>query len=189
MMDPLKIAVKAILEDTNREWSIQGLGMLRTYLPDNSRLHIWNPDLKYADVSEFHTHPWDMTSFVVSGRVQNTIYLDNPSSRPNFMRQQILCGEGGGLEGEPEERELTVDVVNSRIVPAGRSYQQAFDQVHRSDPVPGTVTIIRRTVPFGGSPDHAYVYYPVGEEWISAEPRTATPTEIQSSIELALKGL
>jgi hypothetical protein len=57
-----QLVVRSILEDPMRQWTVQGLGMLRTYLPDNARLHIWNPALKFEEVSEHHTHPWDLVS-------------------------------------------------------------------------------------------------------------------------------
>lgn len=181
-----KIVVQAILEDTNREWSLQGLGMLRTYLPNNARLHIWNPDLKFADVSELHTHPWDMKSYVVNGQVRNHIYerFDLRHQGIIYNEQRIKCGPGGNIEGDPQECVLVPRP--PQTIEWGGTYRQSHKTIHRSEPLPGTVTIISRTIPEGGHPDYAYVYFPSGEEWVSAEPRTATPSEIQSSVELAL---
>lgn len=53
-----KLFVKTILSNPeNFKWSIQGLGMLRVYLSDEVRLHIWDSRFKVPGVSPLHNHP------------------------------------------------------------------------------------------------------------------------------------
>lgn len=183
---------KALLENPlNREWSIQGLGMLRTYLDDDHRirLHVWTTaHAEHVKASDLHTHPWDFHSDVVAGIVTNIRYLPLPEGEhgeliinaAQWQQQMIRCGEGGGLVGDPEIVWLAESAPerygsSSRVLrPSG--YEQRAEEIHRSSPEDGTVTIITRK--FNSDTEHAHVYFPVGEEWISAEPRPATDEEI-----------
>lgn len=165
------------------EWSLQGLGMLRTYLTEDIRLHIWDGDEENVGVSKLHTHPWDFESLVICGRVCNQRYVERSmehqtgkAKRDRYMRQMIRCGEGGGLEGEPGPIFLEPQIVE--VVTAGCAYSQRAVEIHESRPDDGTITIIKRTVPPEGHPDFANVYWPEGEEWVSAEPRPATRSEV-----------
>lgn len=159
------------------EWSLQGLGMLRAYLNSDKslRLHVW--DSRFAtDASPMHTHPWDMESQVIEGELYN-IRWGHVRARDgfeNFWQQKIFCGQGGGLEGEPRKVDLFQYV--KEHYKSGESYRQSSSEIHVSEPADGTVTLVKRT--FGEDVDHAYVYWPVGEEWKTAEPRPATSEEV-----------
>jgi hypothetical protein len=168
-----------------RDWSLQGLGMLRTYLDPGRtlRLHVWDGEFQAPGVSQMHTHPWDMESYVVSGHITNTKFQQEaPGYGYGYSRQTILCGEGGGLEGEPEEVWLTPAVREE--IGAGGVYRQTADEIHVSSPEDGTVTVVRRV--FGSDRDRAYVFWPKGTEWGSAEPRAATGAEVNSICARAL---
>ena len=187
-----KDLVKHVLENAERfEWTLQGLGMLRTYLSSNRalRLHVWHPVARVKNVSDIHTHPWSFTSEVIAGAVTNVRYarvleyesqetLDMP-----LVESRILCGEGGGLIGFPQnvwlrrgEQELYFE---------GESYAQSAEEIHRSIPSDGTVTIIRRT--FGTDVDHASVFWERSKEWGSAEPRPPTREELRGITGAALE--
>lgn len=170
-----KAVVKAILERADTfEWSLQGLGMLRLYLASDIRLHVWSSRHAVEEVSLIHTHPWHFTSTIVAGKLRNVRYETHPDGQ-RFMRQALLCGSGGGLMGEPEAVKLRV-AVDERYA-EGDVYSQAAADRHASFPEDGTVTIIRRTNT--DDPDHALVFWPFGRDWVSAEPRLATPTEVR----------
>jgi hypothetical protein len=160
------------------DWSIQGLGMLRTYLTDDTRLHIWDGSAAVPEVSSLHTHPWDFRSQVICGRVVNQRYVERSLGHSNnsYMRQMIKCGEGGGLYGEPGP--VYLEPQPPEIVTAGCGYAQLATEVHESRPDSGTVTIIKRSVPEDGHPDFANVYWGADKQWVSAEPRPATPDEV-----------
>ena len=182
-----KVLVKEILKHPDdREWTLQGFGMLRTYLSPEVRLHVWDSRYAVDDVSTIHTHPWDMESEVLAGSLVNQRYMelgrdstDEFISWTPFHRQTIVCGEGGGPRGTPIMTSLFA--IHSQTVPDrwGQSkYSQKYDEIHESRPEDGTVTLVNRRVPNGGNPDLAYVYWPEGKEWVSAEPRKATPEEV-----------
>lgn len=172
------------------EWSTQGLGMLRCYLAPEIRLHIWDSEQKAEDVSELHTHPWDFESVVVAGVVENDRYVEtefDPEFDPgetNFLKGEIFCGEGGGLTEKPPV-EVRLSKYPTEIFREGDVYAQKALEIHRSRPLSGTVTIIRRH--FEGDRDHAFVYWPLGEEWVTAEPRPATDDEVARVVEHSLK--
>lgn len=179
----VKELVKPIIDDPfvdDRQWSLQGLGMLRTYIGDSFRLHIWIDDFRYPGVSTIHTHPWDFDSLVISGHVRNTRYLEAEYGE-GFRRQKILCGEGGCLVSDPEGVVL-VKCETENYYP-GQKYTQETHEIHESDPANGTVTIIDRSVPSGSDPDHAYVYF--RGDWVTTEPRPATEDEVMKAIEAA----
>lgn len=182
------LAQALLMNPLDREWTLQGLGMLRTYLtPDRSvRLHVWDSRYAVPDVSEMHTHPWDMVSTVVAGELKNYKYRHNLSLtvEPTYLQQAIHCGEGGGLIGEPEPVALFEQL--PVYLSEGQSYSQSFNEIHVSVPKDGTVTIVQRQVPPGGSPDRAYVFWPDGQEWVSAEPRPADPSEVEDICERSL---
>lgn len=185
----LKALVESILLDPHdRPWTLQGLGMLRTYLTGDHavRLHVWDPRYATPGASPMHTHPWDMVSTVVAGELWNRKFeamsVDHETPAPTHMAQRIYCGMGGGLEGEPET--VFVRGPRSTYVQEGASYTQRAHEIHISDPEMGTVTVVERT--FGTDVDHAYVYWPVGTRWGSAEPRAATRDEVTEIMETAL---
>lgn len=170
-----------LLKAHEREWSIQGLGMLRTYLDEGKvqRLHVWSDEAKFEGASELHTHPWNMTSIVMAGVLEQQRFivdaLPERDEAPTHMEQTILCGEGGGLCGAP--RPVLLREMHPEFYGEGGMYRQKWWEIHRSRPKNGTVTVIARD--FTDDPDHAYVYWPYGEEWVTAEPRTATPEEVE----------
>lgn len=166
-------------------WTLQGLGMLRLYLDDakTHRLHVW--DERYAtDASPMHTHPWHMLSHVVAGEVRQRRYAPKPPGIEVFAqhpalpycRQEIQCGAGGGLVGTAEAVMLWAG--EEEVYVEGRSYKQRADEIHVSTPLGGTCTIVTRQVPSGENPDQAFVFWPLSENWKTAEPRAATADEV-----------
>lgn len=186
--DITKQLVKQILlRFGSHEWSLQGFGMLRTYLDADKRyrLHVWTGQDRVPDVSDIHTHPWDFESTIIAGKLRNVRYEDyeNPEEGTEvFHRQLIKCGVGGCSIGEPELANLYR--FSEERYEEGDYYYQEAREIHASYPEDGTVTLIDRT--FGTDVDHAHVYFPQGKSWISAEPRPATPNEVRRITELAL---
>lgn len=179
--DSVKGLVRKILEKPfQNEWTMQGLGMLRTYIAPEIRLHIWDDRLKASNVSELHTHPWNFHSLVVAGRVRNYRFVESDDGT-DFERQTIRCGEGGGLVGDPKKVGLTAGM--RETYDPGEIYVQKAAEIHRSAPLDGTVTIIHRE--FLDDTEHAYVYF--HGEWVTAEPRPATASERDAACELTLE--
>lgn len=185
-------AIKRLLESElhapdDHAWTLQGLGMLRLYLTSDKsvRLHIWDDRFAVEGVSEMHTHPWDMRSTVIAGFVENARFVETTAGGIRgiaYHRQSIFCGEGGGLEGDPQTVELIMRAPESYL--PGDSYEQTAAEIHVSRPQRGTVTIVERS--FGSDVDHAYVYWPAGTKWGSAEPRPAHQHEISAILYQAL---
>jgi hypothetical protein len=192
-MNEHKLLVKAILEKAPwYPWSWQGFGMLRLYISDELRLHVWDPENATPEVSTIHNHPWDFESEVIVGSIVNykfEQYLVDPSaSSPQplgrlFRRATILCSPGGGMTTEPELVELMRQA--PAVYVSGDVYRQTAAEIHESIPTPGTVTLVRRV--FGADKDHAQVFWPAEHKWVSAEPVIATHTHIHVAIRKALK--
>lgn len=169
----------------NSGWTMQGLGMLRLYLPNDSRLHVWSPDHAFPNISTMHDHPWAFNSRVVAGIVKNQRYYEVPveNEAGKFYRfQTIKCGPGGCAMGDPGLIHLAE--APQEFFCANECYYQNADEIHKSEPEPGTVTIVKRI--FKGDRDLARVFWKDGEKWVSAEPRAATWEEIEDITKLAL---
>lgn len=167
----------------DRDWSIQGFGMLRTYLDDEhvGRLHIWDTDTAVDEVSTIHDHPWDFTSRIVRGEIRNQRFVMHDSeTAPKFYTARIRCGEGGGLVSEPKLAAICSEGVER--YEAGGTYSMLAPELHESFPSRGAVTVIERK--FHADKDIATVCWRSGE-WVSAEPRPATRDEIEHFISLA----
>lgn len=170
----------------DHEWSIQGFGMLRTYLDDEhvGRLHIWDASSATVDVSTIHDHPWDFTSRIVRGYLSNRRYRLMPEGcgpvGGGYVRAaKIRCGEGGGIVEDLGRARIGLQTVET--FGPEETYSMLAPELHESYPVPGTVSIIERT--FHAEKDIATVCWLEGE-WVSAEPRPATREEIARFINL-----
>lgn len=165
------------------DWTLQGFGMLRLYLTKAIRLHLWHSEFAVADVSLLHDHPWDFESYIVSGRLVNYRYAEVLHNGSPWQYSKIKCGAGGGMRSDPE-RVLLVES-SPEILVGGNIYNQRSDEIHKSIPDDGTVTLIERE--FKPDTEHARVFWPVGQDWVSAEPRPAAAWEINSFCQAALK--
>lgn len=192
-MSVTKLLVKKILEHPrDYEWSFQGLGMLRCYLSREVRLHVWDPRLAVSNVSIIHTHPWNFESHVVAGRLIDTVYTETPllANGLTHHKQTIQCGLGACVHGPMidvrliKRGDLTVGD-SLGVIGYQTSYTRFRSAIHESRPEPGTVTIVERQ--FDDDTEHAYVYWPIGTQWVSAEPRPATSAEVVSMTVTALE--
>lgn len=181
VQEMLEEALSKALDDNAKGWTLQGLGMLRLYIDDEVRLHVWNIDYADTNASTLHTHPWHMYSEIVAGKMQNRRFVYDRDGIA-YMRQKILCGPGGGLCDEPKEVFLSPEPLES--YPERTYYTQRANEIHESYPMKGTVTVVVREKL--ADADHAFVFWPDWLRWGSAEPRDATPEEVYTIIENSL---
>lgn len=197
MMDVARTTVRAVLEDAlgdarlgikTSNWSIQGFGMLRRHLPDDWRLNVWDSRFRVPDVSLIHDHPWHFESLVLSGRLRNVRFAVEESNRmrpSTHMTSKLKPGPGGGLlDGEGGGKVRLVSQP-AEMYERGSTYLQTCDEVHLSDPEDGCVTLNRRFDRLRD--DVAQVFWPVGTQWVSAEPRVAEPAEVVAIVGRALE--
>jgi len=171
---------------TDHQWTLQGFGMFRLNLERVGRIHVWDDRFAVPNVSIIHTHPWALRSTIISGVLENVRYgsmVAAPSAgNATHMRQTIATGEGGGLRGIPVAVKLVA--AQPEVYGPGMMYEQQGDEIHASFPRRGCVTLLER--PKGEPLEHAFVYWPLGTEWVSAEPRPALPGEVRKAIGYAL---
>jgi hypothetical protein len=179
----IKALARGILQRAESfDWTLQGLGMLRTYLSKEVRLHVWDDRYAVRGVSTMHTHPWDFESLVVAGVLINKRYRVGDHGLP-YNAQELRCGPGGCLKSSPYLVYLN-QAPGVEAYTDGELYTQRADEIHVTKPQRGTVTLIHRR--FHEDEDTARVYWPRGSRWVSAEPRPATPEEIQEITSHAL---
>lgn len=181
-----KKLVQAVLKSPhNLRGSVQGLGMMRTYLSDEIRLHIWDKSLKIPSVTPLHDHPWHLDSHIVVGELRQNRFRIVPQGTPSaeeFNTTTIKCGEGACTLTD------TIQVMLRRkpleVYREGEEYRQHKNEIHESFPVDGTVTIVTRK--FTANRDAARVFWKGTGAFISAEPRGATSVEIERITERSL---
>lgn len=192
----ISLLVQKILEQPQSySWSLQGLGMLRLYLSTEIRLHIWDSRYAIPNVSTIHNHPWDFKSYIVKGTVEQNRFTERETAwtgpdredslsfpRP-YMRSTLKCGAGNCERSEPVQVWLERRALERYT--EGMAYTQTADEIHDSIPEDGTITLVTRKFT-REDVDHAQVYWPSGEEWVSAEPRPATFDEVNDICASAL---
>lgn len=190
--------VKAILKSPyDLPWSVQGLGMLRTYLDDKQkyRLHIWDNSLRVPNVSPIHDHPWHLDSLIVAGvlkqrryhigGITSAVFYEGgyALSSEVFQMSAIKCGEGAFTKTDPIQVKAYSRGLETYA--PGERYQQTKDEVHETMAEDGTVTIVDRT--FEGDRDTARVFWRGDGGWVDATPRRAERHEIARVTERALR--
>lgn len=183
-IEAIRALTKRVLSSPGTKFSVQGFGMMRTYLDEDKewRLNIWHSSLRVPNVSTIHDHPWHFDSWVVSGKFYNNrfVVFDRPGHHPQVTDQEmdymtIRTGEGGGPTGEIKTCYLSRQP--TEFYKAGDRYKQEASEVHETRYEDGAVTLnYRRRV---GTGEHARVFWPHGQGWVDAEPRPATPQEVQ----------
>lgn len=181
----IRAATRAILEKAEHyEWSLQGFGMLRCYLGSDRlvRLHVWDDRYAVSNVSTIHDHPWDFRSVIVSGEIRDRVFHPIQGRPATHHVQKIVCGPGGcALE---RESDVALGVRLDQTFRVGQEYSRAWHYLHESLPSRGAVSIIHRS--FREQTEQARVLFPVGTEWVSAEPRAATRAEVADIVGHAL---
>lgn len=183
-MNLTKRLVQHILENADKfEWSLQGFGMLRTYLHEDVRLHIWDSAFAVDEVSTVHDHPWDFTSTIIAGGLKNQRYVIDPEG-DEWNKQMIVCGPGGHTDSEVERIRLRALTPEHYI--GGDTYFQSAEELHESIPHDGTVTVIHRNF---SRPDRdlATVCFPRDKQWVSAEPGPAHMRDVATIVGRSLR--
>jgi len=179
MIDVSKVLVRHILENAQSfEWSLQGMGMLRLHLPNNNRLQVWDSRFRAPGVSMVHDHlQWGLHSWILAGRLTNRKYVEvtEPDKGHPFKVVTIKPGVGTFFKEEP--RNTYLKALKPELYVSGACYHQHPSEIHETDALDGTVTLIFKEV----TPDEsARVFWPLGTEWGSAEPHSATPAEVEA---------
>ncbi len=168
--------VKQILEEPlgkNREWTLQGFGMLRLYLTESIRLHIW--DSRFGIDSSIHTHPWAFSSRIVVGRIHNTKYREVQD--PVYLHyNKMLIKPGLELEAKGDPTLVFLEVLPVHTYRQGEYYNQAHNELHQTSYMDGTVTILKQFR--GDLSDEAYTYWPYGEQWKNCKPVPAKDEDV-----------
>jgi hypothetical protein len=152
------------------EWAAHGIGMLRTYLDDEktTRLNLWHSSLINPGISTLHTHPWQFRSYVLCGRLENTLW-DRVASGQPFHEGQISCGPHfSGIEGEPAL--IALQPRAPVVMTKGFGYMQYEHEIHSTQAEDGTATVMIRGAPCEGH--RASVFWPAGEAWGDASRQT-----------------
>jgi hypothetical protein len=165
------------------DWTMQGFGFLRLRVAPHMRIHIWDSRLRQPGVSDIHDHTqWAFTSHILSGSLVNIRYTVAEDGIPTHDMAVLNCGIGGGMvQGSTKQVRLLPG--HPELWLPGEKYRQEPDEVHRTMPADGTVTLIvqeRRDTPT------ARVFWPIGGTWGDAIPRQATRSEIADVVGYAL---
>lgn len=182
----MKQLIAPILERPDQfDWTLHGLGMLRTYLDPNTRLHIWSAGEAIARDSGLHNHPWDMQSWVIAGRMINTRFIEHRDGE--LMNTGLVrCGPAAPLNmtlEDVDQRRLLA--LPSETLLEGSCYSQRAAEFHVSEPDDGTVTLMRKEP--HADVCQARIAWPANNEWISADAYPASVDEVERITQNALQ--
>lgn len=151
-------------------WVMQEIGLLGLRLDERRcyRLHVWAPD-RAGGPPVIHDHPFDFSSQVLFGEVVDTRYAEDPAGT-EYLRERYVPGVEDDRAADPVR--LTGRSERHR---AGEEYSLTAAELHDSRPLPGTVTVIRRT---WVAPGRLTVCRPYGTPWVEGASRPATADEI-----------
>lgn len=170
-----KEVIKGILKNAeNFKWSLQGFGMLRLYLSESVRLHVWDDRYRVKDVSDIHTRPWDFHSTVIAGFITDNVYEFYPGGE-EYSYSRMLAGENAHLKGGTMPIELKRSF---KLYGENGTYNHSLDDIHNTHYQNGSVTLVARR--FFNDRDHASVFWRKGKEWVDARPRPATNEEVKN---------
>lgn len=171
------------------DWTLQGMGMLRLHLPNHCRLHVWDKRFRVPNVSMIHDHmQWGLESTVLAGRLINKKYEAYTEESyfqkggADYLYTVLKPGEGCYFKDDVRPIKLLEDVFE--VVREGQSYKQHPLEIHETDALDGTVTFMQK---FPTNDESARVFWPEGTEWVSAEPRKASPDEVHAIVSLSLE--
>ncbi len=185
-MSPLQIAVLAILDNAETfSWSVHGFGMLRLYIRNLGRLHIWDSALRYPNVSMVHNHSWDLRSTVVSGQLVNTRFSPTEGYGAVYEGKRLITGYNT-TDVQHFPFPVALMASPSEVYGPGSVYTQHASEVHRTDATDGTISLMERQEDENGQAD---VYWLAGTEWGTAKPRPATSDEVHITVQRALEVL
>lgn len=173
-----------------RRWEVQGFGMLRTYLPDDVRLQIWDPRLAVWGNNAVHDHPWDFSSTIIAGTIFNERFRFTESDEDvlvakHYLARRIKPGIGGGrLDQDPSDVLLMSKGIE--VYGPGETYSQRAAELHVTRYALSTITLLRRTGRL--ERDEAMSLWPAEQEAESIfyEPRPATKNEVHAVCSRAL---
>lgn len=210
----LKRDVTALLKDVvwsifqghglkEHEWTVQGFGMVRTYLDEEKtwRLNVYHSSLIVPDVSIVHTHPWHFDSWILGGVLTNHRHVIVNNGEDSTFRksgdQHMLYAEiktgiksnvgNAGEGGVMPQGDCWLRIDETEQFEPSDNYHMEADEIHHVEYTDGCVTLNRRVRV--GDGEHAIVYWPYGQEWVSAKPRLATEEEIEAVISAGIKAM
>lgn len=106
------------------------------------RLHIWDKNVdEYDDLGGFHTHVWELDSYVVKGSIQESIFIPESSSEGKYWGSRINYSNNNS---STYSGKYNLNLCETRIHQAGDFYSLPTGVVHHSfnQAVP-TVSIVR----------------------------------------------
>lgn len=143
-----------IADVMNKKISLHGLGFIQVQLDESRRLHVWHPELPRRaciDHSSIHDHRFDFTSLVITGELDNVVFMESASDTGLY---QTYLHEGarspnGGRPWEPDGR-IDLRPIGTQHVKEGQVYRMPAYKYHLSIPGIGgrVATVMTKTAEY-----------------------------------------
>jgi len=164
--------VKAILKRAeNYSWEVPANGRLTLVLePNVAVINVFHSKYRVPNSTAIHSHTVDFRSDIVGGVMRQYRYVraaadgGHGPAPQKYWEQELTLG--GKLAGEPVECWLRESEIEEYS--AGESYEITADEIHRSVPEDGTVTLISRQ--YKTSPVSVSTFWPWAPMAAGAKP-------------------
>ncbi len=175
-----KALVQTILQHgEDLPWRMQDIGLLGLRLDDRReyRLHVWDAS-RMAGEPPIHDHPFDFTSTIIAGEMTNTRYDEDPAGE-EYRRFRYSPSDEEARRSDVVRLSATASTFTQ-----GGQYRQLAPELHASQQLPGTVTVIRRSFV---DVAELTVCLQADAAWQSGQSRPATSEEIKGMTAKALE--
>lgn len=167
-------------------WRMHGIGFIKAYVDEErtQRVNIYNKRFLTPNITIHHDHPWHLMSRILAGELTNTRYARTAYGNDFFWEGVINCANYKGVEGHP--RLVKLWEVYTEKLPAGTAYVQSAREIHATEAIDGTVTLMDR-IPYHGGDGTARVFWPRDGEYVNADIHELSEGEIIHAVSVALR--
>lgn len=192
-MEPKELIQVLRNDPLSFHWRGHGIGFIKAYTnPDKTeRINIYDKRFIVPNITLHHDHPWHLTSRILAGELTNTRYqrlstahIEHDSTYETFHEGVINCANFRGIEAAP--RMATLVAQKPEIYRPNDTYMQFADEIHATEAIDGTVTLLRRMTPLNGN-GTARVFWPLGTEYVDATIHELSTDDVHAAINKALE--
>lgn len=142
-------SIISLLKSAGSKARIHGNGFIQLDITPDVRLHFWGHDkIPYRQKvkTTLHDHRWSFISYVLKGKLLNRIFWADPSAPSWAFRYRVWVPNPEKLYSLiPTNERVEIGQVGAQIIKASESYSMKIGQIHESEPLEPSVTLLIKT--------------------------------------------